>query len=490
MRAGTIERYAEAIMFSLRLRSAAIFLFLIILHVSVPGAARAERNVISPEAIDTLSRVSEAMVQVVSAVRPSVVNISTTKTVEVGGRGVGSMNDPLLRRFFGDEFMRQFSEPREKHVTSLGSGVIVQSDGLIITNNHVIKDADEINVTLNDKREFTGRVIGTDPKTDIAVLRIEAKGLTPVRWGDSDKLNVGETVIAIGIPYGLSQTVTSGIVSAKGRANVRIADYEDFIQTDAAINPGNSGGPLINVRGELVGINTAIFSTSGGYQGIGFAIPSNMASSVLKSLLSEGKVVRGWMGVTVQPVTKELARQFGLDSTRGVLISDVNADGPAEKGGIRRGDIVLSFGKREVVDPTGLRNLVAATRPGQKVNVVVIRNGERKTLRLLIGELPGEKQEIEGLYNNVFNGVHVQDLTPELRRTLGMPERLKGVLVSNVETNIGLKRGDVIMEINRVKTATVKEYHVAASAIGPDDDALALVYREGSVIYLNLSKKR
>ncbi len=449
------------------------------------GQAGAAHVQVSEDAVRALKSTSDAMVRIVEAVKPSVVNISSTKTVQVQQRQT-PFDDPFFRRFFGDQFGRQFQEPRERAVTNLGSGVIVSMDGYILTNNHVVRDADEILVTLFDKREFQGKIVGTDPKTDIAVIKIEAQDLPVIRWGNSDKLRVGETVVAIGSPYGLSHTVTAGIVSAKGRANVRIADYEDFIQTDAAINPGNSGGPLISVMGELVGINTAIFSVTGGYQGIGFAIPSNMAAVVMKSLIEEGKVIRGWLGVTVQPVTEALARQFGLKDITGVLISDVVEGSPADKGGLRRGDVVVKYNGRDTREPIELRNLVAATKPGTRVAVVVIRDGKPRTLSVAIEELPSEKKELAGTYDNALRGVHVADITPEIRRALGLPDRLRGVVVTGVEIENGLARGDVIMEINRFKVASLADYRELASKIGPESDVLLLLYRGGSVIYLTI----
>jgi serine protease Do len=435
------------------------------LVLGLPDGAAAIQGKVSEETSNILSRASQAMVEVVEAIKPSVVNISTTRTVKRPSFGTTPFDDPFFRRFFGDEFKRRFQEPQERDLTSLGSGVIVTGDGYIITNNHVIKDADEIKVTLYDKREFT-----------------EATDLPALEWGDSDKLKVGETVIAVGIPYGLDHTVTSGIVSAKGRANVRIAEYEDFIQTDAAINPGNSGGPLANVRGELVGINTAIFSVTGGYQGIGFAIPSNMAKLVLQSLIREGKVVRGWLGVTVQPITEELARQFNLGEIKGVLVSDVIEGGAAEEAGFRRGDVILKYSGKKVEEPLNLRNMVAATRPGAKVNVVLWREERKITLTVEIGELPSEKMEFAGAYDNALKGTHVQDITPELRKSLGLPDRLKGVIVTDVEYENGLQRGDVIMEINRQKITSAKEYNEAASALSPKSEVLLLIYRNGAVI--------
>src|SRR4030067_1097460 len=276
---------------------------------------------ISQGSIDILSKTGQEIAEIVDEVKPAIVNISSSKTIKTQTRSDPLFEDPFFRRFFGDE--SPFRAPKERKAFSLGSGVIVDAKGYILTSNHVIQGADEIKVTLLDKRELKGEVIGTDPLTDIAVIKINADRLSTIQWGDSDKLRVGETVLAIGSPYGLTGTVTMGIVSAVGKANVGIANYEDFIQTDAAINPGNSGGALVNVRGELVGINAAIFSTSGGYQGIGFAIPTSMAKVVMDNLVNKGKVIRGWLGVSVQPVTPDLAQQFGLKEEKGVLVWDI-----------------------------------------------------------------------------------------------------------------------------------------------------------------------
>ncbi len=437
---------------------------------------------VSEKSLKVLTEVSEAMVEVVEAVKPSVVNISTTRTVMQPG--ASHFDEQTLRRFFGEEFMKRFQEQQQRDVASLGSGVIVSSDGYIVTNSHVVKDAEEIKVTLYDKRVLDGTIVGMDIKTDIAVIKIEAEGLAALEWGDSDKLRVGETVIAVGIPFGLDHTVTSGIVSAKGRANVRIAEYEDFIQTDAAINPGNSGGPLVNVRGELIGINTAIFSVTGGYQGIGFAIPSNMASAVMESLIKEGRVIRGWLGVTVQPMTEDLARQFGLKEITGALISDVTENGPAEMAGVQRGDVVTEFDGKKVDTPLALRNMVAATRPGERVLLIIWRDRQEITIPVNIGELPSEETEAAATFDNALRGTHVQDITPLLRNNLGLPERLNGVLVTEVEVDNGLMRGDVIMEINRVRVNNTEEYNEIVSKIPAGSDILLLVYRNGNVIYM------
>ncbi len=458
-------------------------------NFEVHSPAYAEDAKISKEAIDILSKTSRAMAEVAAAVKPAVVNISSTRTVRTKGMQSPFLDDPFFRRFFGDEF-GHMERPRERKQASLGSGVIVDKDGYILTNNHVVKDADEIKIKLSDKREFKGKVIGVDPKTDLAVIKIESDNLPVVRWGDSDTLKVGETVIAIGNPYGLNQTVTSGIVSATGRADVGIADYEDFIQTDAPINPGNSGGALVNVRGELIGVNTAIFSTSGGYQGIGFAIPSNMAKVVMENLVKKGKVIRGWLGVSIQSITPDLAKQFNLKGDKGVLIGDVTDDSPAEKAGLQRGDVIIEYDGKEVSDPRTLRNMVANTPPNKDVTIRVSRDGKPLSLKVTIGELPVEMQKISGQFDNLLKGVHVQNITPDLKKSLDVPKRITGVIVTDVEDGSPadglLMRNDVVLEINRKKIRDMKDYESVVSKIKPNQAILMLVYRNGSTIYVTI----
>jgi serine protease Do len=302
---------------------------------------------------------------------------------------------------------------------------------------------------------------------------------------------VGETVLAVGNPFGLSQTVTSGIVSAIGRANVGITDYEDFIQTDAAINPGNSGGALVNIRGELIGINTAIFSTSGGYQGVGFAIPSDLAKVVMNSLIKSGKVVRGWLGVSMQPVTSEIAKQFGLKEEKGALVGDVTEGSPAEKAGIQRGDVIIEYDGQEVPDPTALRNMVAGTSPHQTVVIKIQRGGKVKTVNSAIGELPVSLQKMSKAYDNFLREIHVEDVTPEMKKKLNMPKRMVGVIVTDVGSGSPavsiLGQYDVILEINKNKIGSLKDYERVVSKIKSGEDILLLIFRAGSTIYLTIA---
>ncbi len=483
-----MERRRLFVVLSLILIGIAIGLAISV-NLDVQEITLATETRVSEDASELLGRLSEALSEVAEAVEPSVVNISTTKTVTMRRSPFEDFfNDPFFRRFFGDEF-RRFG-PRKFRSSALGSGVIVSEDGYILTNNHVVKDADEIKVVLYDKREFKGKVIGTDPKTDLSVIKIDAEGLPAIKIGDSDSLKVGEVVIAIGNPFGLSHTITMGIVSAVGRSRVGIADYEDFIQTDAAINPGNSGGALVNSRGELVGINTAIFSTSGGYMGIGFAIPSNMAKSVMQSIVKYGKVIRGWLGVTIQRLTPELAKHFNIKEESGALVTDVMKDSPAAKAGFKRGDLIVEFMGRPVKDEINLRNMVANTPPGTVAEVKVIRKGKKMTLTVTLGEFPETLEASRGEYGNLLRGVYVQELTPELRSTLDIPEKVSGVIVTNVEEDSPaagvLRRNDVIQEINQKVIKGLKDYEKVVSEIKPDEGVLLLIYRAGGYIYVTI----
>ncbi len=332
------------------------------LDITTPLTAKSTQ--VSSRAAETLAQLSDALSEVAGVATPSVVNISTTRVIKTRDEGTFDLfDDPFFRRFFGDQVPHP-NIPKEHKEQSLGSGVIVSADGYIVTNNHVIEKSQEIKVLLTNKRDYKAKLVGADPKTDIAVIKIDATDLPALPWGDSNKLRVGEIVFAIGNPFGLNSTLTMGVISAVGRANVGIADYEDFIQTDAAINPGNSGGALINARGELVGINTAIVSRTGGYQGIGFAVPSSMARQVMESLIKYKKVVRGWLGVSIQEVTADLAEEFGAKDLKGALVSGVMKGSPAEKAGIKQGDVLLSFNGKEVEDTGHLRNMVSLSPVG------------------------------------------------------------------------------------------------------------------------------
>lgn len=446
----------------------------------------------TPNVSKQINETGRAFSEIASAISPSVVNISTTKVMKREAH-------PFLDDPFFDFFtpFRDFKMPKKWKEQSLGSGVMVSSEGYIITNNHVVEQADEIRVTLFDKRSFKAKIIGADSKTDVAIVKIDAGNLPAIQWGDSDKLQVGEFVLAVGNPYGLNHTVTMGIISAVGRANVGIADYEDFIQTDAAINPGNSGGPLVNTKGELIGINTAIFSRSGGYQGIGFAVPSNMARLVMDQLVEKGKVTRGWLGVTIQELTPELSQKFGLRNSKGALVGDVAKGSPAEKAGIRRGDIILEFNGKTVKDVGNLRNLVAQSKAGSEVSVTLLRGEKEFSLKIIIAELPKEISEVspdnipddatvEGL-----TGLTVIELSREIARQLGLNKEEKGVVVVRVEVGssaeeVGIRKGDVIQEIDRRKIDGLNEYNKIISNIRQGDTILLFINRGGKKFYVTL----
>jgi serine protease Do len=458
---------------------------------SVTEEPKRSMAVISEDATALLAKINESLSAVSEVVKPSVVNISTTTTVSMKETPFGDFfNDPFLRKFFGDQ-----SNPhggKKKYKTSaLGSGVIVTADGYILTNNHVVQNVDEIKVILQDKREFAGKLIGTDPQTDLAIVKVKTGGLPAIKIGDSGKLKVGELVIAVGNPFALGNTITMGIVSAVGRSHVGIADYEDFIQTDAAINPGNSGGALVNIRAELVGINTAIFSTSGGNVGIGFAIPASMAQKVMESIIKHGKVVRGWLGVSIQDLTPELIKHFNIKEGKGALIADVVKGGPAEKAGFMRGDLITAFDGEPVEDATSLRNMVAGRTPGKTVTVKIIREGKEISLSCVLGELPKTSVTQKAEYGNVMEGIYVQDITPEIRRGLLIPDKVTGVIVTNIDEESAayeaLKQNDVILEVNRKSIFNVKDYETLVKRIKPEDSVLLLVYRTGGFIYVTIN---
>ncbi|WP_447979764.1 DegQ family serine endoprotease [Candidatus Nitrospira bockiana] len=437
-------------------------------------------------------------VRVAKAVTPAVVNISTTRSGREGGGHAMPFDDPLFRRFFGEEFFRRFEAPRERRERSLGSGVIVDPSGLIITNNHVVNRADEIKVVLSDKREFRAKLIGMDTKTDLALLKVEAEGLHTIPWGDSDGLEVGEFVLAVGNPFGLNQTVTMGIVSAVGRASMGIAEYEDFIQTDAAINPGNSGGALVNARGELIGINTAIFSQNGGNMGIGFAVPSSMARSILEQLVRTGKVVRGWLGVSIQELSGDLAQQFGVVDVKGVLVSEVLEGSPAKRAGIERGDLIVEYDGKPVESPTQLRNAVARTAVGKKVAVKVVRDKRPKQVDVTIVEQPSsvaqagsDEPEPSVAPAGVLSDLEVRDVTSDIARRLGLGRSEGGIVIVKVRPGgaaeeAGLKDGDLILEVNRRPITNLKAYEQAVSRLPKDQAVLLLIKRQGRTSFVTV----
>ncbi len=479
---------------SITKRTSTLFQLLITMVIIGSGttafdtAAFAREKSVSPDTIKFLGRFSDALAEVAEVVRPSVVNVSTTSIVTTEDNPEGNLfNDPFFRHFFGDQFGHQ---KRKYKSAALGSGVIVSENGYILTNNHVVKGAEEIKVVLSDKREFKGKIVGTDPRTDLAVIKINARDLPAAKLGDSSKLKTGDIVLAVGTPFGLNSTVTLGIVSAVGRSNVGIADFEDFIQTDAAINPGNSGGALVNTNGEVVGINTAIFSTSGGYMGIGFAIPSDMAKSVMDSIIKHGKVIRGWLGVSIQDLTPDIAKSLGIKQQTGALVADVVKDSPAEKAGLKRGDVIISLDGKPVEDSTGLRNMVSAAAPGKAVELKILREGKERSVTATLAEFK-ERQAIKKVeYNNVLKGITVQELTASLRDQIGVPENMNGVVITDIGADSPaqgiLQPGDVIIEVNRHDIKNLSDYDRLVSKIGEKDSALLLVYREGGTIYITI----
>jgi serine protease Do len=434
---------------------------------------------------------------IVKKVLPEVVNISSTKVVQSRGssRQMPQMQmDPFSRQFFGDNFGDQFNipqMPREGRERGLGSGVIVSPEGYILTNNHVVDGATDIRVTTADQQEYKARVIGTDPRTDIAVLKIDAKGLPYITIGDSSQVQVGDYALAIGDPFGVGETVTMGIVSAMGRTNLGIEDYEDFIQTDAPINPGNSGGALVNDRGELIGINTAILSHgSGGNQGVGFAVPVNLARSVMEQVLKNGKVTRAYLGVSIQNVTPVLAKTFGESESRGALVGDVVPGSPAQKSGLQRGDIILELNGKPVADSNQLRMAISMMAPETMVNLKVWRNGNTHDTAVKLGVLPTEELQAKaGSINpeGVMEGVSVENLTPQSARELGLPATATGVAVTDIKpsspaADSGLRQGDVIQEVNHQPVKNVQDFERAMSKSG--NNALLLVNRQGTTMFL------
>jgi len=475
----------------------AVLAVALILGLGGFGIARASRiGNANPPASVKLADANEGpsrtgFAPVVKKVLPAVVNISSSKVVKTPAGFNQVPDDPLFRQFFGNQFGRGFNSPREERERGLGSGVIVSPEGYIVTNNHVVDGATDILVTLSDKREFKGHVVGTDPKTDVAVVKIDASNLPSIVIGDSSKVQIGDYALAVGDPFGVGQTVTFGIVSATGRANLGIEDYEDFIQTDAPINPGNSGGALVNDRGELVGINTAILAHgSEGNQGIGFAVPVNLARTVMDEILKNGKVTRSYLGIVPQDVTPSLAKAMGVKEARGALVSDVSADSPAASAGLQRGDIILDVDGKPVTDSNQLRMNISMMHPGTQVDLKVLRSGAEHNMSAKLAELPTKEASIENDTHGTrssLSGVSVDDLDSQSARQLGLPPSAEGVVVTGISpsspaADSGLRRGDVIQEVNRQPVKNTSDFDRAMRS--SKDETLLLVNRQGHTMYV------
>jgi serine protease Do len=463
-------------------------------HRVFPQFALAEGSGLDGPEIDALERQNKAYERIAASVTPAIVAIQSTQVIKV--QESPFMMDPFFRQFFGN-MLPQFGVPREQREHALGSGVIVSADGYIVTNNHVVSKATQIEVLLSDKRTFKGKVMGADPQTDIAVIKIDAKNLPVVPFGDSGQMKVGDTVMAFGNPFGQYFTVTRGSVSALGRSLAGGEKLEDFIQTDAAINPGNSGGALVNVRGQVIGINTAIVSGNSGpggegsFIGIGFAIPSNTAKHVMEDLIKTGKVSRGYLGVNITSLNEDLAKQFKVPDTSGALVNDVTPGGPADKAGIKIEDVIRKLDGRTVPDSGQLTAMVTDMNPGTEVALDILRDGKPMTIHLTLGERPANLSVTPGVgkapSEGALRGITVQNLTPDLRDQLGLPPSVRGVVISELDPGSpaaqgGLQPGDVIETINRHPVNSVADFsRLAAEAKG---QTLLRINRQGNGIFV------
>ncbi|MCZ6493792.1 MAG: Do family serine endopeptidase [Planctomycetota bacterium] len=456
------------------------------------------------EALKQATDLSLAFQQATKTIAPAVVNIVSTQRMEVPQRRRSRLRTPRgWEDFFGNQdFFDRFSVPpdsgeRFREWRGQGSGVIVRADGHIVTNNHLVAGAHEIRVTLANGAEYEATIIGTDRETDLAVIKIAGNGLTPARFGDSDAIQVGQWVLAVGNPFGYDHTVTAGIISAKGRFGMRLANYENFIQTDAAINPGNSGGPLVNLHGEVIGINTAITTTNrtGGSMGIGFAIPSNMARSVMDSILDTGQVVRGWLGVVIGPLPQDKVTELGFQGTDGILLRDVSEDGPAERAGLQPDDIIIKLNGRAITNTNELRTRVAQIAPGTSVELTIFRNRQEQAIPVTLGERPS-LEELKAMLQpggpETFDelGVTVYTLTPEIARRLGVRSG-EGVIISAVQegsvaARVGLKPSDIILGFGDTEVRNLDDFRQAMREFDPDEGIHVILQRGGTTIDLRV----
>ncbi|MBI3127945.1 MAG: DegQ family serine endoprotease [Candidatus Tectomicrobia bacterium] len=470
----------------------------LVLAAFLAGPPLADRPAFAAAAVQGLPSLAD----LAERLRPSVVNISAETVVQAQPGIPGMPGDPwpeMFRRFFEGQPLPfpESGPPIEQRSTSLGSGFLIDKDGFVLTNNHVIEKATGITVILDNRKRRKATVVGRDPLTDLALLKVEKRpgdNFVPVALGDSDKLRVGEWVMAIGNPFGLSHTVTAGIVSAKGRM-IGAGRFDDFIQTDASINPGNSGGPLFNLQGQVVGINTAIFSRAGGNIGIGFAIPANMAKTIVPQL-RKGSVVRGFLGVSIQSVNETMAKSLGLKEQRGAIVASVVDDSPAAKAGIRRGDVITSLNEQKIEKARDLSRIAADLKPGTAVRVAVLRAGKPLALTVTMGRMPDEEQMVaraparENITSSL--GIQVQDLTPDIARQVGVRTR-SGVVITNVTqgspaAQVGLQRGDVIIEVNQKRVRNVAEMGQALQQ-GKGTGNLFFVERKGSTFYMAIENQ-
>lgn len=491
----TLGRLGVAVISILALLLLGLFAFMLVPQIgrSFPIASKVPLKIDSDPAPVSLADFKNGYSSIIDPALPAVVNISSTKLVKQQANFPGfSFDDPFFQHFFGNQFGNQQATPQTEREYSLGSGVIVNPDGYLLTNNHVISGASDIEVFTQNKKKYKAKLIGTDPRTDVAVLKIDAGHLPSLTLGDSSRLKVGDVVFAIGDPFSVGETATMGIVSATGRAlNGTIEQYEDFIQTDAAINPGNSGGALLDMHGDLIGINTAIVTGgSGGNQGIGFAIPIDMARNVMQQIVNHGKVIRGHLGVAVQGVDADMAKAFGLSQGGGALVTEVTPGSPAAKAGIERGDIILDLNGQPVNTPEDLSVHIAELAPASLVHLKVSRNGQTRDVDVTLDELSETASASTGTESvtKALQGVQVQNLTASIARDLGIPASTPGVVVSSVDPSSAaaaadLERGDIIQEVNRKPVRNVAEYNTALSG-AHDQSVLLLVKRDSQTRFV------